>query len=114
MVECKHCGETFDDALSLGRHIRHKHHKQKEEPGDTKKVICPVCDFVIPGGWGPDSMDLTVCERCLCFFNSRTGELEKPPPEKCVAELAGLPCPNPQHKVYYRRYVESEQAQRTL
>jgi len=101
MPSCKICGQGFDTPQQLGGHVRSQHPKEKKPAQSGARGICPVCDFQNPGLWGRESMELTVCARCLAFFNPKTGELLRPPPEKCVAELSGMVCKTPAHK-YYR------------
>lgn len=112
MPYCDYCEEEFDNIAALARHIKKVHSPatvKKKEEGDTKP--CPVCEFKLK--WTTaTSRQLTVCPRCLCWYYLDSGQLFQPPPEKCMAEQAGEPCPNIQHQVYYKRWQESQVSSR--
>jgi len=113
-MECYECGEEVDDILALGRHINdvHKNFREKRKgkksttgrEGDTH--ACPVCLLILK--WTTaTSQQLTVCPVCLTWYWLDSGNLEQPPPEKCVSERSGDPCEAPEHNKYYRLYFES-------
>jgi len=107
MPVCDYCDEEFSTMGQLARHIKKVHQPSETPHESTGYKPCPVCNWGAKKGELVPEHDLTVCPRCLCWYQTGSGKLEQPPPERCLAERSGYPCLNPEHKVFYERYMAS-------
>ena len=109
MAICPYCEREFGSQAALAGHIGRKHpdeaHVEVPKVGgrDLSVKPCPACGYKLPFTSTVRNYSLTVCPRCLCQYDMISAEVERPPPEFCVAELAGHPCPNGAHKLYWRK-----------
>lgn len=107
MFICESCGKEFLKQQSLAAHLRYcKGESSEALPKERYSGECPVCHLKLPFTSVSHDFPHTMCARCLTCFNQVTGDLVELPPEECVAERIGRPCPNPAHKRYREQYVQ--------
>lgn len=110
MPFCDFCEAEFDSMGVLARHIKKMHGVAAREAEPQKGAQpCPICGLRLP--WTiANSQQLTVCPRCLSWYYLDNGNLEQPPPERCINERLRLPCTAPEHKYYYEQYMKKQEA----
>lgn len=107
MFTCELCGKEFKKQQSLAAHLRYCNGESSQaKPPDRYSGECPVCHLKLPFATMAHDIPKTICARCLTYFNQVTGDLIELPPEECLAERIGRPCPNPAHKRYREKYVQ--------
>jgi hypothetical protein len=107
MFTCPECGNEFKKQQSLAAHLRYC-------SGEASAAVarerysgeCPVCHLKLPFTTMAHDYPQTICAQCLTCFNRVTGDMIEPPPEECLAERIGRPCPNPAHKRYREQWVQ--------